>query len=523
MQFKSIEYIPKIEPDCNEILSLIYTPGVGYACKKIAENDGLSYLYTNRENSVAVISFNYEKSLKRAIFLKNTLNIDAIPFEVTLSENNDENLLKLIVENIYPNFCGIDLSLESEFVKNIDFDVEIPLLLAHNKAIIKVKDNKKNIIDEEKAIDINDLFKPFSKNIFNFQPEMLSGTFEENALFLREKAGGVIEETLSEETLDKPVVVLSDGSSVLGFGNIGAEAGLPVMEGKAVLFKSLGGVNSIPLCLKTQNKNEIIKITKALENSFSAINLEDFAAPKCFETEKELCEILNIPCSHDDQHGTAIVTLAALFNALSLVEKKINNIKIVISGAGASGNAVAKLLILAGAKNITLFDKDGILYKGRACNDEYLEELANLTNSQIKDKNLEEALKGADVFIGLSVGNTLNANMIKNMANKSIVFALANPIPEIMPEEALSAGAYIVATGRSDFANQINNSLAFPGLFKGILRYNIKKITNEILLECAFAIASTVKDEEISREHIIPNALDRNVVAAVVESLLKFA
>lgn len=493
MNFKSIKFTPKIDPDSLEILSLIYTPGVGNACMEIKENDGLSYVYTNRENQVAVLSFEYEKSLKRSIFVKNALNIDAFAFEVKKDD------LKLVVENIYPNFCGIDLTLLSEEVKDIDFDVNIPVL-------------------KESGPDIKDFFKPFSKGIFQFNIEQLEGDFKSQSLSLREKAGGVIETTLSEDSHQKPVVILSDGSAVLGFGNIGAEAGIPVMEGKAVIFKALGGVSAMPLCIKTQDTQEIIKITQALENSFSGVNLEDISAPRCFDIEKTLIETLDIPVFHDDQHGTAVVVLAALLNALSLAKKKIDEIKIVISGAGAAAQAVSKLLMSAGAQNIIHTNRKGIVYSNPE-NEAYLEALAKITNKENIQGDLSKALEGADVFIGLSTAGVLNAKWIKNMNQNPIIFALANPTPEIMPTEAKQAGAYITATGRSDFDNQINNSLVFPGLFRGILDNGIKKITEKIKLECAIAIASLIKEEDLTTTNILPNALDPSVVAAIVNRL----
>lgn len=493
MQYSAIEFIPKIEPDSLEVLSLIYTPGVGHACMEIKENDGLSYMYTNRENQVAVVTFDYEKSLKRAIFLKNTLNIDAFPFECTKED------LKLVVENIYPNFCGLDLTLISAEVQDIEFDVEIPVL-------------------KQSGVDIMDFFKPFSKNIFQFDLNMLQGDFKQKSLALREKAGGVIESQLTDESQKKPVAIVSDGSAVLGFGNIGAEAGLPVMEGKSVLFKALGGVNAIPLCLKTQNSDEIVKIVQALKNSFSGVNLEDISAPRCFDIEKELIETLDIPVFHDDQHGTAIVVLAALLNALTVAKMKIDSVKIVISGAGAAAQAVSKLLMAAGAKDIIHTNRKGIVYSNPE-NEAHLEELAKLTNKENLKGTLEDALVNADVFIGLSTAGVLKPEFIHKMGENPIIFALANPTPEIMPDEAKTAGAFIVATGRSDFDNQINNSLAFPGLFRGLLDNNIKKITQEIKLNCAIAIASLIKDEDLTPINILPNALDPKVVFAVANKL----
>lgn len=493
MKYSSIEFIPKIEPESLEVLSLIYTPGVGHACMEIKENDGLSYMYTNRENSVAVLSFDYEKSLKRAIFLKDTLNIDAYPFECAKED------LKLVIENIYPNFCGIDLTSIKDEIQNIDFDVEIPVL-------------------KESGVDVKDFFKPFSKNIFQFNLNMLQGDFKAQSLSLREKAGGVIESRLVDEPQKKPVAIVSDGSAVLGFGNIGAEAGIPVMEGKSVLFKALGGVNAISLCLKTQKTEEIVKIVQALKNSFSGINLEDISAPRCFDIEKKLIETLDIPVFHDDQHGTAIVVLAALLNALNVAKKKIAKVKIVISGAGAAAQAVSKLLLTAGATDIIHTNRKGIVYSNSE-NEPYLEELAKITNKNNLKGNLENALDGADVFIGLSTAGVLKPEFIKKMNENPIIFALANPTPEIMPDEAKKAGAFIVATGRSDFDNQINNSLAFPGLFRGLLDNNIKKVTDKIKLECAIAIASLIKDEDLTQTNILPKALDPNVVLAVANRL----
>lgn len=494
MQYRSIEYIPKIEPGSLEVLSLIYTPGVGHACMKIKEDIQNSFIYTNRSNSVAVLSFDYEKSLKRAIFLKDTLNIDAYPFEVI----NDD--IKLVVENIYPNFCGIDLTLISGDKCDFDsYNIPIPVLI-------------------ESGINIQEFFEPVSKNIFQFNLNMLRGNFKEQSLSLRERAGGVLESKLGEDKNKKSVAIVSDGSAILGFGNIGSEAGLPVMEGKAVIFKSLGGVNAIPLCLKTQKSEEIVKIVQALKNSFSGINLEDISAPRCFGIEKELIKTLDIPVFHDDQHGTAIVVLAALLNALSIAEKKLDLVKIVISGAGAAAQAVSKLLLAAGARDIMHTNRKGIVHSNPE-NEPYLEELAKITNKNNLQGTLEDALDKADVFIGLSTAGVLEPGFIKNMNEKPIIFALANPTPEIMPDKAKEAGAFLVATGRSDFDNQINNSLAFPGLFRGLLDNDIKKITDEIKLECAIAIASLIKDEDLTTTNILPNALDPRVVLAVANRL----
>ena len=492
--FKSIEIIPKVTVEDKNALALVYTPGVAASSLKITEDEEYSYDYTNRENSVAVLSFDYESSLKRAIFLKSTLSIDAYPLVIKTSEREK---IKFVVENIEPNFCAFDLSLIENEVKDIDFEVKVPVL-------------------KGTCSDLKSFFLCVSKNLFLFDYEKLSGTTDEKSLYLRKMAGGVIETLLSEEEPKyKPVAIVSDGSAVLGLGNIGALAGLPVMEGKAVLFKSLGGVDAMPLCVKTQEPDEIVVIVLLLEESFSAVNLEDICAPKCFEVEEKLVKEAKIPVFHDDQHGTAIVVLAALLNAVSLSGKKVENIKIAVSGAGAAAIAVTKLLLSAGFSNVSMSDRNGVIYKGRKENNSAHEEMVKYINKSNIKGNLEDIVKDADVFIGLSAPNLLTEEMVKSMNENPIIFALANPTPEIMPDEAKEFGAYIVASGRSDFENQINNSLAFPGLFKGILEHNVKKITDEIKLNCAFAIASIVEDTELRQDYIIPDALDKRVAEAV--------
>ena len=311
-----------------------------------------------------------------------------------------------------------------------------------------------------------------------FDYNQLTGTTNEKSLQLRKMAGGVVEIELTEEKQQKPVGIVSDGSAVLGLGDIKGLAGLPVMEGKAVLFQELGDVSAMPLCLKTQIPDEIIEIVLLLQNSFSGINLEDIKAPRCFEVENKLIEKAKIPIFHDDQHGTAVVVLAALLNALHLAGKKIEDVKIVFSGAGAAAIAVCKLILAVGAKNIIMFDIDGAIYKGREQNNFAHEEIAKYTNLNCFKGNLQEGIKNSDVFIGLSAPNLLSEEMVKSMNNKPIIFGLANPTPEIMPDEAKKYGAFITASGRSDFPNQINNSLVFPGLFNGVLKNNIKKRQN---------------------------------------------
>lgn len=310
------------------------------------------------------------------------------------------------------------------------------------------------------------------------------------------------------------IAVVSDGSAVLGLGNIGPEAALPVMEGKALLFKELGGVDAVPIVLATQDTEEIIKAVKYLSVTFGGINLEDISAPRCFEIEERLKNELDIPVFHDDQHGTAIIVLAGLMNALKVVGKSMSKVKIVISGAGAAGTAITKLLIAFGAKKIVVADSVGVISTQREKGmNEYKKALAIITNPEHETGSLKEALAGADVFIGVSAPNILKSSDILKMNRDSIVFALSNPTPEILPKDALTGGARIVATGRSDFPNQINNVLAFPGIFQGALRTRTKKITEAHKIKAAKSIAGLIKNPTIDK--ILPEALDPKVVRAV--------
>lgn len=314
------------------------------------------------------------------------------------------------------------------------------------------------------------------------------------------------------------VAVISDGSAVLGLGNIGPYGALPVMEGKALIFKEKAGVDAWPLVLNTQDPEEIIRIVKAVAPSFGGINLEDIAAPHCFEIERRLIEELDIPVMHDDQHGTAIVVLAGLLNAAKVVKKNFKDLKIVISGAGAAGTAVAKLLLAAGATDILVLDRVGTIFPGRTDLNTHKKELADLTNPRRVEGGLAEAMQGADAFIGLSGKGILKAEQVATMSPRGIVFAMANPDPEILPDEAKKAGAVVVATGRSDFPNQINNALVFPGIFRGALDKGVKKITEETKLRAARALAALVPKPTAAK--IIPDLLDPRVVKAVARSVL---
>lgn len=319
------------------------------------------------------------------------------------------------------------------------------------------------------------------------------------------------------------VAVVTDGTAVLGLGNIGPEAGLPVMEGKCILFKSFAGIDAVPICLDTQDSEKIIETILNIAPGFGGINLEDISAPRCFEIERRLVELLDIPVFHDDQHGTAIVTLAALINAFRLSGKKIEEAQVVINGAGAAGMAIANLLRAHGFRRMILCDSKGIIGNHRKDLDSYKKEMCNVTNEQGKTGTLEDALVGADVFIGVSAPGVLKSEFIKKMNVDPIIFAMANPVPEIMPEEAYKAGAFIVGTGRSDFENQINNVLVFPGLFKGALEARASKIHLEMKLAAALALADVIPSSELRTDYIIPNVFDKKVVEAVSEAVGKAA
>jgi len=319
------------------------------------------------------------------------------------------------------------------------------------------------------------------------------------------------------------VAVVSDGTAVLGLGDIGAHASIPVMEGKAVLFKSFANVDAFPICLNTKDTEEIIRTVKLLEPVFGGINLEDIGAPRCFEIEKRLKEELDIPVFHDDQHGTAIVVAAAIINSIKITGGKINEIEAVINGSGSAGIAIAKLLISMGIKNIVMCDIEGILSPEMSNLDDSKKEIISLTNKYNERGSLADAMKDKDIFIGVSAPGVVTKDMIASMNEKSIVLPMANPTPEIMPDLALEAGAFIVGTGRSDFPNQVNNVLAFPGIFRGALDVRASEINEEMKIAAAYAIAGTVKDEELSKDFILPEAFNKSVGMNVAEAVRKAA
>ena len=313
--------------------------------------------------------------------------------------------------------------------------------------------------------------------------------------------------------------VITDGSAVLGLGDIGPEAGMPVMEGKCVLFKSFGNVDAFPLCIKTHDVDEFVNAVYLLSGSFGGINLEDISAPRCFEIERKLKEKCDIPIFHDDQHGTAVITLAGLTNALKVVDKNKEDVRVVTSGAGAAAVSIVKLLLSAGFKHITMCDRKGAIYKGRDGLNWIKEEMAEVTNLERKPGSLADQLVGADVFIGVSAPGTVTTEMVKTMNRDAIIFACANPTPEIFPDDAKAGGARVIATGRSDFPNQINNVLAFPGIFRGTFDVRASDINEEMKMAAAKALADLISDEELSADYIIPKAFDKRVGPAVAAAV----
>ncbi len=319
------------------------------------------------------------------------------------------------------------------------------------------------------------------------------------------------------------VAVVTDGTAVLGLGDIGPEAGMPVMEGKCALFKAFGDVDAVPICIRSKDPDEIVRTVELIAGSFGGVNLEDISAPRCFEIEQRLKKSCDIPIFHDDQHGTAVVTLAAMLNALKVVGKSIDKIRVVTSGAGAAGIAIIKLLISMGLQDVILCDRQGAIYEGRGDLNPQKEEMAKITNREHRQGSLADVIKGADVFIGVSSPGCVTEDMVRSMAKDPIIFPMANPDPEITPEAALRAGAAVVGTGRSDYPNQINNVLAFPGIFRGALDVHASDINDAMKIAAAKAIAAFVTDDKLSAEYIIPSALDKTVASAVAQAVAKAA
>ncbi len=462
-------------------LSLVYTPGVGECCLKIQNDITMAMELTNKANSIAIVAFENKKAeAEKKSDTYREKGFDAYPIILKHSKVPTQRIL----ESLSPTFAVFDIDLIEEDIDTSDINTKIP-----SKAKDFCEPDISSLPDDIKSASVK----------------------------LHFLTRGVIRQ-ITKEKSPKLVGVISNGSAVLGFGNIGADAALPVMEGKSALFKIFGDVDAIPLCINAKDIEEFKKIIKALEPTFYGINLEDICAPDCFDVEKELIKDMNIPIFHDDQHGTAIIVLAGLINSLKLTQRKKEDIKVVFSGAGAAAIAVCKLFLAYGIKNIIMTDIIGIVYQGREGNNPYLEEIAKQTNLAGQKGCLKDAIIDADIFVGLSAQGVLTSEMIKLMAKNPIVFALANPNPEIMPDDAKKSGAYIVATGRSDFANQINNSLVFPGIFKGILSSNVKIIDDKIKLKAAEALASSV--QILSPDKIIPDSLDKTVADIVSEAVV---
>lgn len=319
------------------------------------------------------------------------------------------------------------------------------------------------------------------------------------------------------------VAVVTDGTAVLGLGDIGPEAGMPVMEGKCVLFKAFGGVDAIPLCVRSKEVDDIVNTVALLAGSFGGVNLEDISAPRCFEIERRLKECCDIPIFHDDQHGTAVVTLAAMINALKLTGKTLEEVSVVTNGAGAAGVAIIKLLMALGLKDVVMCDRAGAIFQGRAGLNPEKQEMSKISNLMMKKGSLQDVIRGADVFIGVSAPDTLTAEMVQSMANDPILFPMANPIPEIMPDIAKAAGAAVIGTGRSDFPNQINNVLAFPGIFRGALDVRASDINDAMKIAAAYALASLISPQELSADYIVPVAFDPRVKDAVATAVANAA
>ena len=542
------EILPKIVIKDSYSLGLVYTPGVGKVSTEIAENPEKSFELTNRANSIAVLSDNSGKgSLSKiplleikAVLYNKFAGIDAYPLVL---ETSDAVEIAEIIINLAPTFAGFVLTGFYE-----EKEAQINELLAKENFNLPILFDSND--DKKTAMLLRSLIGEKTIESTELPDEKENLSLGEKSVKLHKKARGVIKTNCkididnftdktaktSEEIYNNPdaayeltpkenlVAVISDGSAVLGLGNIGAEAAMPVMEGKSVLFKTLGGVDAMPICLKTQNTEELINIISKISPIFGGINLEDISAPRCFEIEKALIEKLDIPVFHDDQHGTAVVVLAGFINALKLTGKNVEKIKVVVNGAGAGATSVSKLLLNYGVKNLILCDRTGSIFNGRTEGiNPFKQEMAEITNPDKEKGQLKDVIKNADFFIGLSAANVVNQEMVKSMAKKAVIFALANPVPEIMPEDALEAGVFIVATGRSDYKNQVNNSLAFPGIFRGALDVRAQRITDEMKISAAHAISNLITENELNPEYIIPHALDLRVPPSVAKAVAETA
>ena len=532
------ETTPKMSITTREDLALAYTPGVAEPCKVIAKDKEAAYKYTIKANTIAVVSdgsavlglgnIGAHAAMPvmegKAVLFKSFGGVNAVP--ICLDTQDTDEIIKTVV-NIAPAFGGINLEDISaprcfEIESRLKELLDIPVFHddQHGTAIVvlagiinglkvtgKTKEECKVIINGagSAGVAITKLLLTYGfKNV----------TMCDKSGILSKKSEGL--NTIKANT----IAVVSDGSAVLGLGNIGAHAAMPVMEGKAVLFKSFGGVNAVPICLDTQDTDEIIKTVVNIAPAFGGINLEDISAPRCFEIESRLKELLDIPVFHDDQHGTAIVVLAGIINGLKVTGKTKEECKVIINGAGSAGVAITKLLLTYGFKNVTMCDKSGILSKKSEGLNWMQESMMEVTNLEEKTGSLADALVGADVFVGVSAPNIVTADMVKTMNKDAIIFAMANPVPEIMPDIAKAAGARVVGTGRSDFPNQVNNVIAFPGIFKGALEGRATQITEEMKLAAALAIANLIPESQLSDTNILPEAFDPQVTDVVAKAVM---
>lgn len=478
------------------------------AClREIREETGLILDYSD----VLDLHYNFQIKIdeddlliKKKLFMFHSTNKN---FDIIISdEHNDYKWVK-IEDVIKYLFWESNKNTFKKLVNSIVKDREKMSIYDESLVFHKELGGKLEVISRCKIEDAKDLSLAYTPGVA--QPCLEINKDPQNAYIYTRKWN--------------TVAVVSDGTAVLGLGDIGPLASLPVMEGKSILFKTFGDVDAFPIVVDTKNVDEIVETVARISGSFGGINLEDISAPRCFEVEKKLKERLDIPVFHDDQHGTAVVVLAGLINALKIVNKKLEDLKVVMNGAGAAGTAIAKLLISSGVKNIVMCDIDGVVYRGRKNMNSALEELANLTNSENVTGKLADVIAGADVFIGVSVPNVLSSDMVKTMSSDSIIFAMANPTPEIFPEDAKKSGARVVGTGRSDFPNQVNNVLAFPGIFRGALDVRAREINEEMKVAAAYSIAESISEDELNEDYIIPKSFNKEVQCKVAQAVREAA
>ena len=550
-----LETVAKSKVKTREDLAIAYTPGVAEPCKVIAEDKTAAYTYTWKANTVAVVSDGsavlglgnigpyaaMPVMEGKCVLFKEFGNVNAVP--ICLDTQDTEEIIQA-VKNIAPGFGGINLEDISaprcfEIEERLKEMLDIPVFHddQHGTAIVvlagiinglrvtgKKKEDCRVVVNGagSAGVAITKLLLTYGfKHVTMCDREGIK-TREDLAIAytpgVAEPCKVIAEDKTAAYTYTwkaNTVAVVSDGSAVLGLGNIGPYAAMPVMEGKCVLFKEFGNVNAVPICLDTQDTEEIIQAVKNIAPGFGGINLEDISAPRCFEIEERLKEMLDIPVFHDDQHGTAIVVLAGIINGLRVTGKKKEDCRVVVNGAGSAGVAITKLLLTYGFKHVTMCDREGIIGKDYPNLNWMQKKMTEVTNLENTSGTLADALRGADIFVGVSAPNIVTPEMVSSMNKDAILFAMANPVPEIMPDVAKAAGAKVVGTGRSDFPNQVNNVIAFPGIFRGALEAHATQITEEMKLAAAEALAALVSDEELNEDFIMPEAFDPRVAEVV--------